>query len=191
MTIASLIVNMIAIAQPLSTDIITWRLVIERNGTHRLHLMRMHTNLPTSVVMGKTLSIYHQEQEWWSRWLCHPVVEIATIVRSVDSETQPGNGQEVLITRRTPSSLTLATRHMSAVFEAPLGASGSPKAILLRPKLTRIGLCLVALAVLLAIVAPGVLLGVMVGQAELGITLSATIAGTFALADKLRGGRAR
>lgn len=47
------------------------------------------------------------------------------------------------------------------------------------------------MVVLLAIAAPGVLLGVMVGEAELGITLSATIAGTFALAGKLRGGHAR
>lgn len=88
--------------------------------------------------------------------------------------------------------MALAIHHMSAVGHgAPAGASGSPKAILLRPKLTHVGLGLVAVAILLAIMVPGVLLGVMAGKAEMGITLSATIAGTFALADKLRGGHTR
>lgn len=49
------------------------------------------------------------------------------------------------------------------------------------------GLALAVVAVLLAIMAPGVLLGVIVGQAEIGITLSAAIAGTFALAENFRG----
>lgn len=52
-------------------------------------------------------------------------------------------------------------------------------------------MCLVTLAVLLAVVVPGVLVGVMVGQAEMGITLSAAIAGTFALHEKLRGGQSQ
>lgn len=72
-------------------------------------------------------------------------------------------------------------------FCSSLGAFSSPKAILLHPRLSKIGLGLVTGTVLLAIVAPGLLLGVMLGQAEMGITLSAAIAGTFALAGNLRG----
>lgn len=159
---------------------------------HYLYLMRMYAHLPTSVMMARTLEMYHRKQPWWSHWLCQPVADIATILRSIDSETQSGDGQEVLVTRRTPLSLALATHHLSTMsFTAPLRPGGSPKAILLRPKFTHIGLGLISMVVLLAIAAPGVLLGVMVGEAELGITLSATIAGTFALAGKLRGGHAR
>lgn len=72
-------------------------------------------------------------------------------------------------------------------FCSSLGTSSPPRAILLHPRLSQFGLLLATVTVLLAIVAPGVLLGLIVGQAELGITLSATIAGTFALAGKLRG----
>ncbi|KAJ0119984.1 hypothetical protein J7T55_000834 [Diaporthe amygdali] len=182
---------MTALAQPPSTDTTTLRIVIERSGTHHLYLMRTYAHLPTSVMMGRTIAMYQREQPWWSRWLCKPVVEIATILRSVDSETQSSNGQEVFVTRRSPSNLNLAIHQMSAGLGSPLGASDSPKAILLRPKLTHTGLGLVAMAIILAIVAPGVLLGMMAGDAELGITLSATIAGTFALAGKLHGGHAR
>lgn len=127
---------------------------------------------------------------WMEYHLCN--YSRLTTTQSIDSETQSGDGQEVLVTRRTPSSLALATHHLSTVsFTTPLRPGGSPKAILLRPKFTHIGLGLIAMVVLTAIAAPGVLLGVVVGEAELGITLSATIAGTFALAGKLRGGHAR
>lgn len=74
-----------------------------------------------------------------------------------------------------------------AGFARSPGANGSHKAILLRPKLSSIGLGVVSLGILLAIAAPGVLVGVIVGQAELGITLSAAIAGTLALAGNLHG----
>lgn len=77
---------------------------------------------------------------------------------------------------------------MSAIsFDAPVGPNSFPIAILLRPKRTYIGMCIPAMAVLLAIVVPGVLLGVMVGQAELGIALSAATTGIFALVGKLCG----
>ena len=106
----------------------------------------------------------------------------------MDSEIHASNGREVLIARSSPTSLDQAAHHMLAVsFGASPGAVGPPKAILLRPKLSYIDLGLVSVGVLLAIVAPGVLLGVMARNAELGITLSAAIAGTFALAGKLRG----
>lgn len=71
-------------------------------------------------------------------------------------------------------------------FYSSLETSSPSRAILLHPRLSYIGLLLITVTVLLAIVAPGVLLGLIVGQAELGITLSAAIAGTFALAGKLR-----
>lgn len=77
---------------------------------------------------------------------------------------------------------------MSAVsFDASVGANDFPIAILLRSKLTYVGLCTLATAVLLAVVVPGALLGVMAGQAELGIGLSAAITGILALMGKLCG----
>lgn len=77
---------------------------------------------------------------------------------------------------------------MSAVsFDPPDEANSFPIAILLRSKHTSVGLCILAVAVLLAIVVPGALLGVLIGQAELGIALSAAITGIFALVGKLRG----
>lgn len=75
----------------------------------------------------------------------------------------------------------------AASFHNPVGANGCADAILLRPKLTYVGLCILAMTVLLAIVVPGALFGVMVGQAELGIALSAAITGVFALVGKTRG----
>lgn len=105
----------------------------------------------------------------------------------MDSESDPDDGQQVFIRRNCPSSFDSAARHMFAVsFSPSLGVVDPPTAILIHPKLSNIGLGLTFVAVLLAIVAPGVLLGVIVGQAELGITLSAAIAGTFALAGNLR-----
>lgn len=71
-------------------------------------------------------------------------------------------------------------------FCSSIGASSPQKAILVHPTLSYLGLSLTILAVMLIIVAPGVLIGVMLGKAELGITLSAAIAGTFALAGNLR-----
>lgn len=92
------------------------------------------------------------------------------------------------MTRNCPSSFDPAPRHMFTVsFCSSLGASDPSRAILLHSRLSNTGLALAVVAVLLAIVAPGVLLGVIVGQAEIGITLSAAIAGTFALAENLRG----
>lgn len=103
-------------------------------------------------------------------------------------ENRPSQAQKVRITERHPSNLISATHHMSAAsFHDPFGAHVFPDAILLRPKLTYVGLCILAVAVLLAIVIPGALFGVMVGQAELGIALSAAITGIFALVGKLRG----
>lgn len=105
----------------------------------------------------------------------------------MDSESDPDNGQQVFVRRNCPSSFNSATRHMFAVsFSPSLGVINTPRAILIHPKLSNIGLGLTFVTVLLAIVAPGVLLGVMMEQAELGITLSAAIAGTFALAGHLR-----
>lgn len=75
----------------------------------------------------------------------------------------------------------------AASFYNPVGVSDFPDAILLRLKLTYVGLCILAVAVLLAIVVPGALFGVMVGQAELGIALSAAITGIVALVGKLCG----
>lgn len=72
---------MTALVRPPSTDTATWRVVIERSGTHYLYLMRMHAHLPTTVVMTRALAMYHQKQPWWSRWLCQPVVDMATILR--------------------------------------------------------------------------------------------------------------
>lgn len=106
----------------------------------------------------------------------------------MDSEIHITNGCEVLIARSSPSSFDQVAHHMFAFgFGASPGAIDPLKAILLRPKLSYIGLGLVSLGVLLAAVAPGVLLGVLAQNAELGITLSAAIAGTFALAGNLRG----
>lgn len=111
-----------------------------------------------------------------------------TGIQSVDSESQARHGQEVLVARNCTSSLGPPTRHMFTVdFCSSLGASSPPKAMLLHPKLSQIGLGFAIATVLLAIVIPGVLVGVVLGQAELGITLSAAIAGTFALAGNLRG----
>lgn len=76
-----MISNMTALVQPPSTDTTIWRVVIERSGTHHLYLMRMYAHLPTSVMMARTLAMYHQKQPWWSHWLCQPVVDIATILR--------------------------------------------------------------------------------------------------------------
>lgn len=75
----------------------------------------------------------------------------------------------------------------TASFCSSLGASSPPKAIVVHSKLSNIGLGIATITVLLAIVTPGLLVGVMLGQAEMGITLSAAIAGTFALAGNLRG----
>lgn len=72
---------MTALVQPPSTDTTTWRVVIERSGTHYLYLMRMYAHLPSSVVMARTLAMYHRKQPWWSHWLCQPVVDVATILR--------------------------------------------------------------------------------------------------------------
>lgn len=77
---------------------------------------------------------------------------------------------------------------MSAVsFDPSVEANSFPLAILLRPKHSYVGLCILAAVVLLAIVVPGALLGVLIGQAELGIALSAAITGIFALVGKFRG----
>lgn len=72
--------NTIAV-QPPFTDTITWRVVIERSGTNRLHSMRLRADMPIKTVMQEILILYHREQQWWSRWLSQHVVEIATIVR--------------------------------------------------------------------------------------------------------------
>lgn len=72
---------MTALVQPPSTDTTTWHVVIECRGIHYLYLMRMYAHLPTSVVMARTLEMYHRKQPWWSHWLCQPAVEIATILR--------------------------------------------------------------------------------------------------------------
>lgn len=77
----------------------------------------------------------------------------------------------------------------AASFHNPVGGNEFHDAILLRPKLTYVGLCILAVAVLLVIVVPGALFGVMVGQAELGIALSAAITGVLALVGKLCGWR--
>lgn len=103
----------------------------------------------------------------------------------INIETQSSHGQEVRITERSPSNLTWATHHMSAVsFDAPVGADDSSIAILLKPRLTHFGMLTLTAAILLAIVVPGALFGVMVGQAELGIALSAAITGILALVGK-------
>lgn len=74
---------------------------------------------------------------------------------------------------------------MSAVsFDPPVEPNSFPTAILLRSKHTFVGLCILAVAVLLAIVVPGVLLGVLIGNVESGIALSAAVTGIFALIGK-------
>lgn len=99
-----------------------------------------------------------------------------------------GNGREVSITERDPSDLISATHEVSAAsFRNSVGANGLPKAILLRPKLTYVGLCILAIAVLLTIVIPGVLLGVVAHQAELGVALSAAITAILTLVGKVCG----
>lgn len=103
-----------------------------------------------------------------------------------NSESQPSNGQEVIVTSSCLSAFDLAINHAFALdFWASPGGIGPARAILLQPKLSQTGLCLLTSPVLLAVVALGVILGMTPGQAELGITLSAVIAGTFALAGSL------
>lgn len=62
-------------------DTTTWHVVVERSGISQLHLIRMYTRLPASIVMARIMAMYQGEQPWWSRWLCQPVVEIAAILR--------------------------------------------------------------------------------------------------------------
>lgn len=57
---------------------------------------------------------------------------------------------------------------------------------MIQPTLSHLGLGLATVIVVLIVVAPGLLVGVILGEAELGITLSAAIAGTVALAGNLR-----
>lgn len=72
---------MAATAQSFSTCIITWRLVVERNGTHSLHLLRMDSRVSNSVVKERILALYYREQPWWSRWLCRPIIGVVTVLR--------------------------------------------------------------------------------------------------------------
>lgn len=106
----------------------------------------------------------------------------------MDIDNRLRNGQEVCITERRPSDLISAVHDLSAArFRNPVVAHGFPDAILLRAKLTYFGLCNLAIAVLLAIAIPGVLLGVMTRQAGLGVALSAAVTGVFALVGKVCG----
>lgn len=73
-------VIMTSTAQSSSSDIFGWRVVVERNGTHYLYVMCMPSQLPSSVVEGRILALYHRGQPLWSRWLCRPATGIVTIV---------------------------------------------------------------------------------------------------------------
>ena len=72
-------------------------------------------------------------------------------------------------------------RDFASNYEATGPREAAPKAILLKRELTSYGLSVIAFAVLLAVVSPGLLLGALTAKAELGIGLSAAIAGTLAL----------
>lgn len=72
---------MTATAQSFYTCIVTWRLVIERNGTHSLYLLRIDSKFSRSAVKEKILALYHRKQPWWSRWLCRPVIGVVTVLR--------------------------------------------------------------------------------------------------------------
>lgn len=71
------------------TDTITWRVVLERSGTHHLYSMRLRVDMPIKTVMEEILALYHREKPWWSRWLSRHVVEIATIVRIYKHGVRP------------------------------------------------------------------------------------------------------
>lgn len=67
--------------QSLFTNIITWRVVIERSGTPRLHSLRLRADMSIRAVMAEILALYQREQPWYSRWLSQHIVEIANFVR--------------------------------------------------------------------------------------------------------------
>lgn len=76
---------MTTIAQPQSTDTNSWRVVIERSGTHYSYLLRIDSQLPSSVVKDRILALYYQGKPWWSRWLCRPVIGVVTIIHVCQS----------------------------------------------------------------------------------------------------------
>lgn len=88
---------MATVVQAPAPDNITWRVVINRSGTHYLYMMRMYSQLPSSVVKDRILALYLQGQPWWSRWLCKPVMGLVTIVRvcepctAVEGEVVPAH----------------------------------------------------------------------------------------------------
>lgn len=108
------------------------------------------------------------------------------------------NGQEVFVSgQHCDHALTSALRRPNTLSSAINfiadhqtfavgGDSPAPRAILLRRELTDTGIVLLATAVVLIIVGPGVILGVLTKQAELGIGLSAAIAAVFGLVGLFR-----
>lgn len=89
-----------AIVQLPFTGPITWLVVIERSGTHRLHSMRLRADTSIKTVMEEILALYHREQPWWSRWLSQHIVEIATVVRTSPHSIRPLGRTDFGVLRR-------------------------------------------------------------------------------------------